>query len=107
MGIQNSSNALAAAHTKGKNENSSTWINLNSFTLIKRFFSSSVVFCLLFKRVEKSKYKATDNEKLQTKLMYIDLSVKINDAKSLCRCSLKKLLVSIVAGKRKILDANF
>ena len=46
--VQNNSDALAATHMKGKNENNSIWVNFNSFTVIKRTFSSWVIFNLLF-----------------------------------------------------------
>ena len=38
--IQNNSEVLAAARIRWKNENNSTWVNFNSFTLIKCTFPS-------------------------------------------------------------------
>ena len=46
--IQNNSDALATAHIKWENKNNSTWVNFNSFTLIKYSLSSWVIFNLLF-----------------------------------------------------------
>ena len=46
--IQNNSDTLSAAQIMWKNENNSTWVNFDPFTLIKRTFSSWVIFNLLF-----------------------------------------------------------
>ena len=38
----------AATHIKWKNQNNWTWVNFNSFTLIKSTFSSWIIFNLVF-----------------------------------------------------------